>query len=91
MSFPSYTFTVKRHPSSALPCEVRAIPLSSGSALSGTFTFNSKVLSWAASGERLQSGSTVQVMYDYSVGVSVPLSEELRAKLEAQDGPSQAA
>ncbi len=45
----------------------------------------------AASGERLQSGSTVQVMYDYSVGVSVPLSEELRAKLEAQDGPFQAA
>lgn len=38
-------------------------------------------------GDRLQSGSTVQVMYDYATGRSKPLSEELRRTLEAFDGP----
>jgi acyl-CoA thioesterase FadM len=38
-------------------------------------------------GERLQSGSTVQVMYDYERGTSMRLPDDLRAKLEAFDGP----
>ena len=38
-------------------------------------------------GEKLQSGSTVQVMYDYATGRSKRLPDELRATLEAFDGP----
>jgi acyl-CoA thioester hydrolase len=38
-------------------------------------------------GEKLQSGSTVQVMYDYAAGTSKPMPDELRATLEAFDGP----
>lgn len=41
----------------------------------------------SAEGEKLQSGSTVQVMYDFEAGASMRLSEELRAKLDAFDGP----
>lgn len=38
-------------------------------------------------GEKLSSGSTVQVMYDYALGRSKRLSDELRERLEAYDGP----
>lgn len=38
-------------------------------------------------GERLQSGTTVQVMYDYQAGASKRLPDELRRTLEAFDGP----
>ena len=38
-------------------------------------------------GDRLQSGSTVQVMYDYAAGRSKPMPDELRDVLEAYDGP----
>ena len=37
--------------------------------------------------EKLASGMTVQVMYDYAVGASKTLPEELRKTLEAFDGP----
>lgn len=39
------------------------------------------------SGEKLQSGSTVQVMYDYAVGASIPMPDGLRTTLEDFDGP----
>jgi len=38
-------------------------------------------------GEKLQSGSTVQVMYDYEAGASMRVPEKLRTTLEAWDGP----
>lgn len=38
-------------------------------------------------GEKLQSGTTVQVMYDYERGSSKRLPDDLRATLEAFDGP----
>jgi acyl-CoA thioester hydrolase len=38
-------------------------------------------------GERLQSGRTVQVMYDYATGTTTRVSEEVRAAMEALDGP----
>jgi acyl-CoA thioester hydrolase len=38
-------------------------------------------------GQKLQSGSTVQVMYDYATGSSKAMPAELRATLEAFDGP----
>jgi len=38
-------------------------------------------------GEKLQSGSTVQVMYDYERGASKSLDPGLRAVLDAFDGP----
>lgn len=38
-------------------------------------------------GEKLQSGTTVQVMYDYSRGTPKAMPEGLRATLEAYDGP----
>lgn len=38
-------------------------------------------------GERLQSGTTVQVMYDYERQASKPMPDELRGLLEAYDGP----
>ena len=38
-------------------------------------------------GERLQSGTTVQVMYDYEAGASMRMPDELRTTLEAWDGP----
>ncbi len=41
----------------------------------------------SADGEKLQSGSTVQVMYDFEKGESMRLSDELRSRLEAWDGP----
>ncbi len=41
----------------------------------------------SSEGERLQSGSTVQVMYDFEEGASMRMPEELRAKLEDFDGP----
>lgn len=39
------------------------------------------------SGEKLQSGTTVQVMYDYSRGTSKAMPDGLRTTLEAYDGP----
>lgn len=45
----------------------------------------------SASGEKLQSGSTVQVMYDYEAGASKLLPEELREILTTWDGPFGAA
>jgi len=38
-------------------------------------------------GEKLSSGTTVQVMYDYEAGASKRLPDELKATLEAFDGP----
>jgi acyl-CoA thioesterase FadM len=38
-------------------------------------------------GEKLSSGTTVQVMYDYEAGASKRLSVELRSVLESYDGP----
>ena len=38
-------------------------------------------------GEKLSSGSTTQVMYDFEAGKSKRLSEGLRTVLEAWDGP----
>lgn len=38
-------------------------------------------------GEKLQSGSTVQVMFDYEAGASMRVPDELRTTLEAWDGP----
>lgn len=41
----------------------------------------------SADGRRLQSGVTVQVMYDFESGTSVRVPDQLRATLEAFDGP----
>ena len=38
-------------------------------------------------GERLQSGRTVQVMYDYQAGRAARIPDDARAAIEAQDGP----
>ncbi|MDX1647081.1 MAG: thioesterase family protein [Longimicrobiales bacterium] len=38
-------------------------------------------------GEKLQSGTTVQVMYDYDRGASKRMPDDLRTTLEAFDGP----
>jgi len=38
-------------------------------------------------GERLISGTTVQVMYDFEQGEAVSLSDELKQVLEEHDGP----
>ena len=38
-------------------------------------------------GDKLQSGSTVQVMYDYSAGASSLMPVDLRRILESFDGP----
>lgn len=38
-------------------------------------------------GEKLSSGSTVQVMYDYAAGVSKRVPNDVRAILEGFDGP----
>ena len=38
-------------------------------------------------GEKLQSGSTVQVMYDYEAGTSKRMPEDLKDLLERFDGP----
>lgn len=41
----------------------------------------------SADGQKLQSGTTVQVMYDFQEGTSMRLPEDLRTTLEAFDGP----
>lgn len=38
-------------------------------------------------GTRLQTGRTVQIMYDFDAGRSTSMSDELRATLERFDGP----
>jgi len=38
-------------------------------------------------GERLQSGRTVQVMYDYAAGATSRIPEDLRRAIEELDGP----
>ena len=38
-------------------------------------------------GEKLSSGTTVQVMYDYQTKSSKPMPPALRATLERYDGP----
>lgn len=38
-------------------------------------------------GEKLQSGRTVQVMYDYEAGAAKRVPEEVREAIEALDGP----
>jgi acyl-CoA thioester hydrolase len=40
-----------------------------------------------AAGDRLQSGSSIQVMYDYAAGAPKSLPEQVRAAIEAFDGP----
>jgi acyl-CoA thioester hydrolase len=42
-------------------------------------------------GARLQSGRTVQIMYDYEAGRSTSIPEELRQAIERFDGPLGAA
>jgi acyl-CoA thioester hydrolase len=41
----------------------------------------------SAEGEKLQSGTTVQVMFDYGTGKSKAMPEELKSTLESFDGP----
>ena len=41
----------------------------------------------SAAGERLQSGSTVQVMFDYEGGRTARIPEAVHAAIEAFDGP----
>ena len=41
----------------------------------------------SAAGERLISGSTVQVMYDYGAGATKRLPEDVRDRIVAWDGP----
>jgi acyl-CoA thioester hydrolase len=41
----------------------------------------------SAEGEKLQSGTTVQVMFDYSTGKSKAMPDELKSTLESFDGP----
>jgi len=38
-------------------------------------------------GERLVSGATTQVMYDYEAGATKRIPEDVRAAIEAADGP----
>lgn len=38
-------------------------------------------------GERLQSGRTVQVMYDYAAGAATRIPDRIRAAIERRDGP----
>jgi acyl-CoA thioester hydrolase len=40
-----------------------------------------------AGGERLQSGSSIQVMYDYAAAAPKRLPEEVRVAIEGFDGP----
>ena len=40
-----------------------------------------------ADGERLQSGRTVQVMYDYAAGAATRIPPEVRSAIEALEGP----
>ncbi|MBI4539681.1 MAG: acyl-CoA thioesterase [Gemmatimonadetes bacterium] len=40
----------------------------------------------STSGERVASGETVQVMYDYRAGRSKPIPPEVRARIEAFEG-----
>ena len=49
------------------------------------FEMEYEVLS--SEGERLQSGRTVQVWYDYEAGKAARIPEPVRAALEARDGP----
>lgn len=41
----------------------------------------------SSQGDKLQSGSTVQVMYDFDEGRSMGMPEDLRATLQEFDGP----
>lgn len=41
----------------------------------------------SSGGERLVSGRTVQVMYDYDVGSSTRIPDEARTAIEERDGP----
>lgn len=41
----------------------------------------------SAQGERLVSGTTTQVMYDYEAGASAAIPDETRAAIDALDGP----
>jgi len=41
----------------------------------------------SAEGERMISGSTVQVWYDYEAGRTTRIPEDVRAPVEAADGP----
>ncbi|MDP2955797.1 MAG: hypothetical protein Q8N53_05200 [Longimicrobiales bacterium] len=38
-------------------------------------------------GERLQTGRTVQVMYDYAAGATSRIPEGVRRAMEVHDGP----
>lgn len=49
------------------------------------FEMEYEVLS--AEGEKLQSGRTVQVMYDYEAGATARIPDEVREPIEALDGP----
>lgn len=41
----------------------------------------------SAAGDRLVSGRTVQVMYDYGAGASTRIPDDVRTALEERDGP----
>ena len=42
---------------------------------------------WGEDGEHLQSGRTVQIMYDYEAARSKPIPEGVRTAIERHDGP----
>jgi len=41
----------------------------------------------AEDGTRLQSGRTVQIMYDYAAGCTASIPDDVRAAIERHDGP----
>ena len=53
----------------------------------GTRHFEMAYVVLGEGGERLQSGRTVQVMYDYRAGASSRIPEGVRGAIEALDGP----
>jgi len=53
----------------------------------GRRSFEMEFLVWSAEGERLVSGQTVQVMYDYGVAATTRMPDGIRAPIEVWDGP----
>lgn len=53
----------------------------------GRKSFEMEFLVRSAEGERLVSGHTVQVMYDYGVAATTRMPDGIRAPIEVWDGP----
>ena len=53
----------------------------------GKKSFEMEFLIRSSEGERLVSGRTVQVMYDYGVAATTRMPDPVRASIEAWDGP----